>query len=214
MTKAHSTFLVFLLAGIAVISGAILVSLYLATNRVTVESLRNDSFFVYDAPTALEPFSLTDDAGNEFSNEDFEGQWSLVFFGYTFCPDICPLTLASLKQFYDLLGERGENADVQVVMISVDPERDTQEVLSNYVKYFNPEFTGVTGDFAPIHTLARQMNLTFNYVAMDDDNYLVNHNGEVMLIDPEGNNVGFFKPPYHPEQMRESFLAVKKFLAR
>ena len=214
MTKIHRTYLLTLLAGIAVISGAVLVSLYLSANAVTAQSLRNDSFFVYDSPTGLETFSLIDDAGNEFTNEDLNGQWSLVFFGYTFCPDICPLTLASLKQFYELLGKHGENADIQVVMISVDPERDTQEVLSNYVKYFNTEFTGVTGDFAPIYTLARQMNITFNYVAMDDENYLVNHNGEVMLIDPEGNNVGFFKPPYHPEQMRENFLAVKKFLGK
>jgi protein SCO1/2 len=214
MEKSPLKFSFILMAGISVLSGVVLTMLFLSANALTVESLRNDSFFVYDTPRAVESFSLTDDAGEAFTNANLQGHWTAVFFGYTFCPDICPLTMASMKQFYDLLSAQGEDTDFQVVMISVDPERDTQEVLSNYVKYFNPAFIGVTGEYAPIYTLARQMNITFNYVAMNDDNYLVNHNGEVMLIDPQGNNAGFFKPPYQPEPMLENFLAVKKFLSR
>ncbi len=214
MEKSPLKLAFILMAGISVISSAVLITLFLLAEAITAESLRNDSFFIYDNPLVIEPFSLNDDEGAEFTNANLQGRWTAVFFGYTFCPDICPLTMASIKQFYDLLSAGGEVEDFQVVMISVDPKRDTKEVLSNYVKYFNPAFIGVTGDYAPIYSLAMEMNITFNYVAMDDENYLVNHNGEVMLIDPQGNNVGFFKPPYQPEPMLENFLAVKKFLAR
>ena len=202
------------LSALSLLTGAVLVFLYMQATSVTTESLRNDGFFVYDGPIELDPFSLVDENGEGFTNADLQGQWTLVFFGYTFCPDICPLTLASVRQFYSLLEESDESENVQVVMVSVDPERDTQEVLANYVHYFNPEFRGARGDYTDVYTLARQMNVTFNYVNVDDENYLVNHNGEILLIDPQGNNVGFFKAPYEPDSMRENFLAVKRYLSR
>lgn len=214
MEKSRFKIVLTLLACMSVLTGGMLFYLYSEATRVTADSLRNDGLFVYDAPNPLEDFSLTDHNGETFTNANLAGKWTLVFFGYTFCPDICPLTMASIRQFHDLLDENGEAEDVQVVMISVDPERDTQEVMANYVTYFNPEFVGVTGEYATVYTLAREMNISFNYVRMDDENYLVNHNGEIMLIDPQGNNVGFFKPPYEPDFMRENFLAVKKFLTR
>jgi len=203
-----------ILAATACLAGIALLVIGVGQQKVTADMLRNDAIFVYDAPIPLNVFSLTDDEGQAFTNASLSDQWTLVFFGYTFCPDICPLTLASITRFYDLLADNGEAQDVQVVMISVDPERDTQEVLHNYVTYFNPEFTGASGEYADVYTLARTMNVTFNYVAMDDENYLVNHNGEVMLIDPQGSNVGFFKPPYAPDLMRENFLAAKRYLSR
>ncbi len=133
------------------------------------------------------------------------------FFGYTFCPDICPITMAAIRQFYDLLAVEGLESDVQVVMISVDPNRDTPEKLAEYVGFFNPEFIGLTGDYNNLYNMARKMNVAFSYLRVDDDNYLVTHNGEVMLIDPQANNVGFFKAPYDPQLMLENFLAVKKY---
>ena len=214
MEKSSFKNALFLLVGATLLTSGTFAYLTIQANAVTAETLRNDAFFVYDAPNALDAFSLLDEEGEPFTNADLEGRWTLVFFGYTFCPDICPLTMASIRQFYNLLDENGEATDVGVVMISVDPERDTQEVLSNYVNYFNPAFTGVTGEYATIYTLARQMNIAFNYVRMDDENYLVNHNGEVMLVDPSGNNVGFFKPPYDPVTMRENFTTLKKYLNR
>lgn len=214
MENARMKTLILVLASISLVTGSWLVWLYRSATAVTEESLRNDAFFVYDTPTPLQPFSLVDHHGDTFDNSDLAGEWTLVFFGYTFCPDICPLTMASLKQFYDLLDESGEGGDVQVVMISVDPKRDTPEVMGNYVTYFNPGFIGVTGEYAEILTLTRQMNIAFSYTPIDDENYLVNHNGEVMLIDPDGQNVGFFKPPYHPDVMLKTFRDVKRYLDR
>lgn len=192
------------------VSGSMLALTIWQVNKVTAESLRNDGFFVYDAPITLNDFNLADHRGAPFTPENLQDKWTLVFFGYTFCPDICPITLASIKQFYDLLGESSNAENVQVIMVSVDPERDTTEVLENYVTFFNPEFIGVRGDYTQVYTLARNMNVSFSYTRIDDDNYLVNHNGEIMLLNPEGKNVGFFKAPHAPQAMLDNFLAVKK----
>ena len=197
--------LITLLAMCGFVSGAALLILYQEMTKVTVDDLRNDGFFIYDAPIEVDPFSLVDHTGAVYTQQSLQGRWTLVFFGYTFCPDICPITLASIRQFHDLLVDSGEDGEVQVVLVSVDPERDTQEVLSNYVTYFNPEFLGVRGEYAVTYTLARNMNVSFSYTRIDDDNYLVNHNGEVMLMDPDGNNVGFFKAPHNAQGMRDKF---------
>jgi protein SCO1/2 len=84
-------------------------------------------------------------------------------------------------------------------------------VLKNYVTYFNPEFIGARGDYSDVYQLARNVNLTFAYTRVDDDNYLVNHNGEIMVMGPTGDNVGFLKAPYEPQRMLENFLALKSF---
>jgi len=211
MNQTRFRILVSIIVLASVLSGALLVTAYQKASRVTPQQLRNDALFVYDDPITLNAFSLTKHTGGPFTNTSLQGSWTLVFFGYTFCPDICPITMAAIKQFYDLLEASGEGENVQVVMISVDPERDTEEVLKNYVTYFNPEFIGARGDYSDVYQLARNVNLTFAYTRVDDDNYLVNHNGEIMVMGPTGDNVGFLKAPYEPQRMLENFLALKSF---
>ena len=137
MAQSRVKLLFSLLAFTSVLAGALLFFLYQQASKVTVESLRNDGFFIYDAPSSIAEFSLVDQDGDAFTNSALEGQWSLVFFGYTFCPDICPLTMATIRQFYSLLEENGQAGEVQVIMVSVDPERDTPQVLANYVRYLS-----------------------------------------------------------------------------
>jgi len=211
MNQTRFRILVSIIVLASVLSGALLVTAYQKASRVTPQQLRNDALFVYDDPITLNAFSLTKHTGGPFTNTSLQGSWTLVFFGYTFCPDICPITMVAIKQFYDLLEASGEGENVQVVMISVDPERDTEEVLKNYVTYFNPEFIGARGDYSDVYQLARNVNLTFAYTRVDDDNYLVNHNGEIMVMGPTGDNVGFLKAPYEPQRMLENFLALKSF---
>jgi len=211
MNQTRFRILVSIIVLASVLSGALLVTAYQKASRVTPQQLRNDALFVYDDPITLNAFSLTKHTGVPFTNTSLQGSWTLAFFGYTFCPDICPITMAAIKQFYDLLEASGEGENVQVVMISVDPERDTEEVLKNYVTYFNPEFIGARGDYSDVYQLARNVNLTFAYTRVDDDNYLVNHNGEIMVMGPTGDNVGFLKAPYEPQRMLENFLALKSF---
>ncbi|MBT3710004.1 MAG: hypothetical protein HOG19_11225 [Gammaproteobacteria bacterium] len=104
--------LITLLAMCGFVSGAALLILYQEMTKVTVDDLRNDGFFIYDAPIEVDPFSLVDHTGAVYTQQSLQGRWTLVFFGYTFCPDICPITLASIRQFHDLLVDSGEDGEV------------------------------------------------------------------------------------------------------
>ncbi len=214
MENSRLKFIILALAAFSVISGIVLFIVIRSASTVSFESLRNDGYYQYETPIVLDDFALSNHRGEAFTLSALTGKWSFVFFGYTFCPDICPLTLASLRQFYNLLEDTGMADDVQVVMISLDPKRDTTEVLNNYVTYFNSDFIGATGDYADIYGVSRQMNVAFTYTPIDDENYLVTHNGEIMLVDPSGRDVGFFKAPHDPAAMQANFARVKKYLAQ
>src|SRR5688500_13088068 len=104
-------------------------------------------------------FTLVDHAGKTFDSTYLVDRWTFMFFGYTHCPDICPTTLATLDKTIDELQSRGASAATQVVFISVDPERDSPQRLSEYVKYFNATFTGATGDAAELGRLALALGI-------------------------------------------------------
>src|SRR5690606_16436330 len=118
--------------------------------------------------------------GDAFTRADLVGQWSLMFFGFTHCPDICPTTLAELDRLLKNL-PADIAANTQVVLVSLDPARDTSEILSEYVGYFDFAFIGVTGDFLTLRRFANQVNVAFNKVTIDDD-YMVDHSANVVLI--------------------------------
>ncbi len=116
---------------------------------------------------------------------DFADQVVVVYFGYTFCPDVCPATLAKLADAVELLGDRGE--DVQVIMVSVDPARDTPEMLAEYVTYFHPDFIGVTGDESTVNRVATLYGVYYEKKAGSAaTEYIVDHTSTVMLVDREG----------------------------
>ena len=138
----------------------------------------------------------------------YKGQWTLVFFGFTYCPDICPTTMAFLNQFMASL-DGTEAQDTQVVMVSVDPARDTVQQLASYVPFFNPEFIGVTGDFLDIHRLATALNTPFRKVAGAGDDYLVDHSANVVLINPRGDYHGFFKAPLDLAKMKVTYRSAR-----
>lgn len=149
----------------------------------------------------LPEFKLIDQDGAPFTRERFKGQWSLVFFGYTHCPDICPTTLAVLAQamkpdgaLADVAGE----VPVRVVFVSVDPQRDDSATLKRYVDYFNPEFIGLTGPEAQIEALTRPLGIL--HVKADDpnnaQNYLVDHSASVLVINPKGQFQALLSAPH------------------
>lgn len=156
--------------------------------------LRANGAIVFDNPRIIEPFSLIDHNGKSFNLNNLENQWTLMFFGFTHCPDICPVTLAKLAQVYKKL-----NSDIaartQVVLVSVDPARDTAENMAQYVTHFNPDFIGVTGDFLQIMQLTQNLNVAFRKVVLDDD-YTVDHTGNIVVVNPQGHYHAFIKPPF------------------
>lgn len=198
-----------LVAVMAMLVGLV-VNRILSPTIMSHEQLNENGLFVYEVPRRFSDISLVDHDGQSFTNERLQGQWTLVFFGYTYCPDICPLTLASLAQFSDLLEDTPYAGDTRVVMVSVDPERDTQEKLEEYMSFFNDEYTGVTGEYIQIFNFARQLNVAFNYLPQDEGEYLVSHSGEIALINPNGHFHGFFKNPPNPEKMVVTYTSVRE----
>jgi protein SCO1 len=120
------------------------------------------------------------------SLSDFRGQYVLLYFGYTYCPDVCPLTLNDLADMGRELGERRMEA-VQVILVSVDPERDTPEHLASYLPHFHPDFLGMTGTVQEIQPVASQFGIYFeSHGGAGESGYLVDHTSSVTLIDPQG----------------------------
>ncbi len=116
---------------------------------------------------------------------DYEGKVVVLYFGYTYCPDVCPITLSKLDRAMDILGDKAD--DVQVIMISVDPERDTPEILEEYMAHFNPTFLGVTGDTNTIDRIATVYGVYYEAAeGSDATGYLVNHTATVMIVDKDG----------------------------
>jgi protein SCO1/2 len=182
----------------------------LSPTVMTQQQMSEQGLFVYEIPRRFSDFALTDSAGQPFTKAQLQGKWTLVFFGYTTCPDVCPTTLASISQFHQLLNEADTAAgnSVQVVLVTVDPMRDTPEKLDAYVHYFGKDYIGATGEYIEIFNLAHQLNIAFGYLPGDGDNYEVTHSGEIALINPQGDFHGFFKSPPDPQKMLVTFQSM------
>ena len=168
--------------------------------------LRINGAFQFDKPRIFKDFQLTDHRGEAFSLVNLQDKWTLMFFGFTYCPDICPTTMASLNELVGTLDEK-ILAETQVVLVSVDPARDTVDKLSQYVPYFNTDFIGLTGEFLQIKRLATQLNIAFNKVTLEDT-YTVDHSANVVLINPKGHYHGFFKAPLDIARMKLTYQSM------
>lgn len=210
MKRSVANTVIGLVAVMALLIGLV-VNRILTPTTLSHEQLSENGFFAYEVPRRFTEISLIDHQGNEFTRDDFRGQWTLVFFGYTYCPDICPLTLATLSQFSDLLEDTDYAEDTNVAMVSVDPERDTPEKLAQYVSYFNEDYIGLTGEYIHIFNFARQLNVAFSYEPQGEEgDYLVSHSGEIALINPEGDFHGFFKHSPDPGKMLMTYSSVRE----
>ena len=175
---------------------------------MSATEMRANGLFLFETPRDPGEFALVDHHGKPFTAERLEGQWTLLFFGFTHCPDICPTTLSFLA---DLAGqlESTEVADTQVVMLSVDPARDTPDVLAGYVPYFHPDFVGVTGDFIEVLNVARAFNSPFRKVTAEDGSYQVDHSANVILINPRGDFHGFFRAPLDLAKVKVTYRSAR-----
>lgn len=145
-------------------------------------------------PRAIGAFRLTDQRGREFTPDVLRGRWSLVFAGFSHCPDACPTTLTLLNSVDERLRARG--GAIQVVFLSVDPERDTVERLVGYVGHFNPRFVAVTGARAQIDALCRDLGIAYVRNPGVGGDYTVDHSAALVLVDPQARVAGYFTPPH------------------
>ena len=162
------------------------------------------------SPKALAPFSLTDHHGAPFTLDALRGRWSLLAFGYTSCPDICPTALANLARVRQLLTAEDPGTPYRTVFVSVDPERDTTARLADYVPYFDPSFIGATGTPAELAGLARQLGIHYERVEAPDSalGYLVDHSAAVLLINPRGEYRAVFGAPHDPRLMAADIQSI------
>jgi protein SCO1 len=143
-------------------------------------------------PRQLQDFRLTDITGARFTLADLAGRPSLVYFGFTRCPDVCPATLLKLAQVVHL----GAVSGLRVVFISVDPQRDTPPVLALYVHAFDPSFQGLTGDPGTIARVAREFAVAVSRVELPGGDYTMDHTAAVFLLDARAREVAIFTPPF------------------
>jgi cytochrome oxidase Cu insertion factor (SCO1/SenC/PrrC family) len=153
------------------------------------------------------PFTLTDQDGRRRTDMDFHGRLMLVYFGFTYCPDVCPTDLQQIGLALDRLGPSGEM--VQPVFITVDPERDTPDHLQQYMPLFHPRFVGLTGDAAAIEAAARAYRVYFAKVERADKaDYTVDHSGFIYLIGRDGRYLGFFPPGTPAERLADAIRPI------
>ena len=153
-------------------------------------------------------FNLTDHKNNSFTLKNLENKWSLLFVGYTQCPDICPMVLNTLKQTHKLMKEQ-QIIPPQTVFISIDPERDTPDTLAKYINYFNKDFIAVTGESNELKKVASNLSVYFKKAAgssgdVEADDYLMDHSSSIVLINPKGELQSFLTAPHIPAQIVDS----------
>ncbi len=164
------------------------------------------SSYLLPEPKVLEPFELLDHNHQVFDREQLSGKWSLIFFGYTYCPDICPTALTILQEIFDNLGGKpGIIANLQGIFISMDPQRDSLKVLKRYVTYFNPGFIGLTGDESQVAEFSGQFGARYSkfYSWQSEGEYLIDHTASLYLVDPQVRHYAVFPPPYGPQKITE-----------
>ena len=150
------------------------------------------------------PFTLTDQNGARRSDSEFRGKYMLVFFGYTFCPDVCPTTLAVMAVALDKMGPDAER--IVPVFISVDPARDTPEVLKAYLSAFGPNFVGLTGTGEEIAATAKAYRVYFQAHKDQGENYTVDHSGVVYLMDRSGEFVANYSLDASPDKLAADLM--------
>jgi cytochrome oxidase Cu insertion factor (SCO1/SenC/PrrC family) len=152
-------------------------------------------------------FSLLDHTGKPVADEDFEGKWQLVFFGFTSCPDVCPTTLIEVSAILEELGDDAEQ--VQPLFITVDPERDTPEVMAEYVANFDPRILGLTGSPEQIKRAAQAFRAYYAKVEQEGQpgGYTMDHSAFLYLMDPEGDYATHFSPSDQPATVADEIRA-------
>ena len=157
----------------------------------------------------LADFSLIDNQGRSFGAANLRGHWSLMFFGYTDCPDYCPTTLTMLAALEKQLRAAKTVAPPQVIFVSVDAKRDTPAQLNQFVPNFDPEFIGLTAASQPaIEALAKKWGVAVNIQYAANGNYIVDHSTEIFVIDPAGNLAAILTGPFTVDALQSDFLRI------
>ena len=168
----------------------------LTPKNLSIEEFKDLGVYLREPARNIRDFELINTDNKPFSQEDFIGNWNLIFFGFSFCPDICPITMSLLAKVQSSL-ETDEKNKVDFFMVTVDPERDSPATLRMYLDNFSKTFIGLTGTLDQIYNFSTQVNAPFSPVLnQEGSHYTVDHSGNIILINPEGKLAGIFKMPH------------------
>lgn len=164
----------------------------------------------YFAPgRKLPDFSLIDQQGRVFGSPNLRGRWSLLFFGYTNCPDFCPTTLTTLAAMQKRLRAAKTSVLPQVIFVSVDAKRDTPAQMAKYVPYFDPEFIGLTAADQPaIEAVAKRFGVSVIIQPASDGTYTVDHSGAIFVLDPDGRLSAILSGPFSVDALQGDFRRI------
>lgn len=191
--------LIIVIAVVVAVAAGAYVSLVAAPSSSTAEA---EFIRLYPQPRELAEVALTDQHGSAFTKQQLQGRWTLAFVGYTYCPDVCPTTLAELKSIYPELKAIKTDNPLQVLFLSVDPNRDKTERLKEYIDFFNPDFVAASAEHKILFPLVRSMGMLYAMSdPTDDPDYLVSHSASVVVINPEAQVIGRFQPTAEPGQV-------------
>lgn len=182
MTRNQSIGLAALVAIVAIAAGMLL-------SRALLDGASGPTLAkatLLDPARPLPPMTFIDQQRQPFGPEQLRGHWSILFFGFTSCPDVCPTTLAILAQVEKQLTDLPTEQRPHVVLVSVDPQRDTPEQLAKYVKSFSPTFTGITGEQQAVHEFALKLGVPVAISPLPGGSYTVDHSGAIFIVNPNG----------------------------
>ncbi len=168
---------------------------------------------VLPSPRLVHPFKLKDDQGQAFSEANLKDQWSLLFFGFTTCPMMCPTTMAELGKVYQVLQMQGIKEMPQVIMISIDPSHDGVPEVHRYVKRFDPHFIGLTGEDKEIKRLTQELGIVYlrSEKTPDANMGAIDHSGTLVLVNPKGEAMAFFSFPHNAKKIAEDYRLITEY---
>ena len=190
-------------------AGAALAVLVLAGAGVLGYRALNGSNVVASVAEIGAPFELIDDDGNPITEKAFLGHPNLLYFGFTRCPEVCPTTLYEMAGWLNTLGDEGK--DIRAFFVSVDPERDTPEIMKGYAEAFTDRVTGITGDPAKVEALLKAWRVYHAKVPTEDGDYTMDHTASVFLVDPQGHFQGTIS---YGEQADVALQKIRNLLAK
>ena len=221
MERRHTTSL---LLTFTILTGTVIAAFAMPSGEAT----RRHGFEAIGArllkqPIAPSPFIFTDHLGQPYTHERLNGAWSVVFFGYTHCADVCPTTLSTLARVEEHFAQRQETERPKFVFVSVDPKRDLTATLRKYVAYFSPTLTAATGSPRELRALMQSLGSYYDYLDRDTrarldtengvvDDYLVEHPSDLYVFAPDGKHIGLIFPPFEPERVAQviaKFMQIK-----
>lgn len=206
MTRIQKTVFI-LVALVALVIGLTVYRVLNSERQVDPTQMLDAGIVILPQGRDVPKLTLTNQDGEPVQVDQLEGKWTLLFFGYTFCPDICPATLAELRQLRGQLPDEVRE-QLRPVLVSVDPARDTPEQLKQYLEFFGEGFVGLTGTLDDIQTLANGVGIPFIPGDTSRENYTVDHSGNLVIIGPDGRQHGFIRAPLKVQKLSQQLPAL------